>query len=75
MLMKARENVTAVLEGPMLFPLFDMETFNKMMNVFMTHVDVDRLIYASTAVNQHPYWIINAFFDFQPPEGAPYVLT
>ncbi|NKB43558.1 MAG: amidohydrolase family protein [Alphaproteobacteria bacterium] len=74
-LMAARENITAVMEGPMLFPLFDMDAFNKMMNVFMTKVDVDRLIYASTAVNQHPYWIINAFFDFQPPEGASYTLT
>jgi uncharacterized protein len=74
-LMAARENITAVMEGPMLFPLFDMDAFNKMMNVFMTKVDMDRLIYASTAVNQHPYWIINAFFDFQPPEGAPYKLT
>lgn len=74
-LMKARENVTAVMEGPMLFPLFDRSTFIKMMNVFMTQVDLDRLIYASTAANQHPYWILNAFFDFQPPEGAPYLLT
>ena len=74
-LMKSRENVTAVLEGPMLFPLFDMDTFNKMMNVFMTRVDLDRLIYASTSINQHPYWIINAFFDFEPPEGAPYSLS
>jgi len=74
-LMNARENVTAVMEGPMLFPLFDMDAFNKMMNVFMAQVDTDRLIYASAAVNQHPYWIINAFFDYQPPEDAPYVLT
>ncbi|MDG2242339.1 MAG: amidohydrolase family protein [Rhodospirillaceae bacterium] len=74
-LMSARENITAVMEGPMLFPLFDMDAFNKMMNVFMTQVDTDRLIYASTAVNQHPYWIINAFFDYQPPEDAPYALT
>jgi predicted TIM-barrel fold metal-dependent hydrolase len=74
-LMRARENVTAVMEGPMLFPLFDMDTFNQMMDVFMTKVDLDRLIYASTAVNQHPYWIINAFFDFEPPDGAAYTLT
>ncbi|MFL2770986.1 MAG: amidohydrolase family protein [Rhodospirillaceae bacterium] len=74
-LMKARENITAVLEGPMLFPLFDMATFNEMMNVFMTQVDINRIIYASTSVNQHPYWIVNAFFDFEPPEGAPYTLS
>ncbi len=74
-LMNARENITAVLEGPMLYPLFDMDLFTKMMDVFMSKVDVDRLIYASTSVNQHPYWIINAFFDFQPPEGAPYALS
>ncbi|MDX2141767.1 MAG: amidohydrolase family protein [Rhodospirillaceae bacterium] len=74
-LMKARPNVTAVLEGPMLFPLFDMKTFNEMMNVFMTQVDIDRLIYASTAANQHPYWIVNSFFDYQPPEGAAFKVT
>jgi predicted TIM-barrel fold metal-dependent hydrolase len=74
-LMRRRENVTAVLEGPMLFPLFDMKTFNQMMNVFMTKVDIGRLIYASTAVNQHPYWIINSFFDYQPPEGAAFKVS
>ncbi|MDX2222184.1 MAG: amidohydrolase family protein, partial [Rhodospirillaceae bacterium] len=74
-LMKARENITAVMEGPMLFPLFDLKTFNQMMAVFMTQVDKDRLIYASTSVNQHPYWIINSFFDYAPPEGAAFTVT
>ncbi len=74
-LMRQRQNVTAVLEGPMLFPLFDMKTFHQMMSVFMTKVDIDRLIYASTAVNQHPYWIINSFFDYQPPDGAAFKIT
>ncbi|MBM3512471.1 MAG: hypothetical protein FJX59_02005 [Alphaproteobacteria bacterium] len=74
-LMRVRENITAVLEGPMLFPLFDMQTFHKMMSVFMTQVDVNRMIYASTAVNQHPYWIVNSFFDYQPPDGAAFKVT
>lgn len=74
-LMRQRENITAVLEGPMLFPLFDMKTFNQMMNVFMTKVDINRMIYASTAVNQHPYWIVNSFFDYQPPEGAAFKVS
>jgi predicted TIM-barrel fold metal-dependent hydrolase len=74
-LMRQRENVTAVLEGPMLWGIYDPENFNKMMSVFMRKVDVDRIIYASTAPNQHPYWIVNSFFDYQPPKGASFSIT
>jgi len=74
-LMRQRENVTAVLEGPMLWTIYDPDNFNKMMSVFMRKVDIDRIIYASTAPNQHPYWIVNNFFDYQPPSGASFMIT
>jgi predicted TIM-barrel fold metal-dependent hydrolase len=74
-LMKTRPNVTAVMEGPMIWTQYDMATFNKMMDVFMRKVDIERMIYASTSPNQHPYWIINNFFDYQAPRGAKWKIT
>jgi predicted TIM-barrel fold metal-dependent hydrolase len=74
-LMKRHENVTAVMEGPLLWPLYDMERFHRMMRVFMTQVDIDRIIYGSSAANQHPYWITTAFMDYQPPDGAGFRIT
>ena len=41
----------------------------------MKKVDVDRLIYASTSPNQHPYWIINDFVDYEPPKGAGFRIS
>jgi predicted TIM-barrel fold metal-dependent hydrolase len=74
-LMRERENITAVMEGPFLFPLYDMELFDRMMAAFMKNVDINRIIYASTAANQHPYWMLNAFYDYQPPAGADFEIT
>lgn len=74
-LMRQRDNVTAVLEGPMLWTIYDPENFDKMMSVFMRKVDIDRIIYASTAPNQHPYWIVNNFFDYQPSKDASFSIT
>jgi hypothetical protein len=74
-LMSQRPNVTAVLEGPMLWTIYDKPGFDKMMDVFMRKVDVSRIIYASTSPNQHPYWIVNNFFDYQAPEGAKWKIT
>ncbi len=74
-LMRARENITAVMEGPFLFPLYDMALFDRMMAAFMSNVDVERIIYASTAANQHPYWMLNAFYDYQPPAGASFQVS
>ncbi len=73
--MRARENITAVMEGPFLFPLYDMALFDRMMAAFMSNVDVERIIYASTAANQHPYWMLNAFYDYQPPAGASFQVS
>jgi predicted TIM-barrel fold metal-dependent hydrolase len=74
-LMRKHENVTAVMEGPMLFGLYDKEFFDSMMSIFMRKLDVERMIYASTSPNQHPYWIVNHFFDYKPPKGANWRLT
>lgn len=74
-LMRKRENVTAVLEGPMIWPQYDRAAYDRMWSVFMRKVDVDRLIYASTSPNQHPYWIVNDFVDYEPPKGAGFRIT
>jgi uncharacterized protein len=73
-LMRERRNITAVMEGPFLFPLYDMALFHRMMSAFVQNVDIDRIIYASTAANQHPYWMLNAFYDYEPPAGAGFTL-
>ena len=69
-LMRQRPNVTAVLEGPMLWPHYNMAAYDKMWSVFMPKVDTDRIIYASTSPNQHPYWIINDFVNYPGPPGV-----
>jgi predicted TIM-barrel fold metal-dependent hydrolase len=74
-LMRERQNITAVMEGPFLFPLYDMALFHRMMAAFMKNVDIDRIIYASTAANQHPYWMLNAFYDYEPPAGADFKVS
>lgn len=74
-LMRDRPNVTAVLEGPMLWPIYDRPAFDKMMATMLSRVDLDRVIYASTAPNQHPYWIVNQFFDWQPPKDSGLKIT
>jgi len=74
-LMRKHENVTAVMEGPMLFAVYDKEGFDRMMEVFMRKLDVERMIYASTSPNQHAYWIVNNFFDYQAPKGAKWKIT
>jgi predicted TIM-barrel fold metal-dependent hydrolase len=74
-LMTKHKNVTAVLEGPMLWPQYDMAAYNEMWASFMTKAPVDQIIYASTSPNQHPYWIINDFVDYSPPADAQYTLS
>lgn len=74
-LMRQRPNVTAVLEGPLIWPQYDMAAYNKMWEAWMPTVNVDQIIYASTSPNQHPYWIINDFVDYQPPPGAGFKFT
>lgn len=74
-LMRKHDNITAVMEGPMLFALYDKDFFDGMMEVFMQKLDVNRMIYASTSPNQHAYWIVNHFFDYQPPKGASWKVT
>ena len=74
-LMRQRPNVTAVLEGPMLWPQYDMPAYNEMWAAWMPKVNVDQIIYASTSPNQHPYWIINDFVDYAPPADAGFKIS
>jgi len=74
-LMRARPNVTAVLEGPLLWPQYDMAAYNDMWAAWMPKVNVEQIIYASTSPNQHPYWIINDFVEYEPPAGAGFRFT
>ena len=74
-LMRAHQNVTCVLEGPMIWPHYDNSAFDRMWSVFMQSVDVDRIIYASSAPNQHPYWTVVDFVDYDPPKGSGFRFT
>jgi hypothetical protein len=46
-----------------------------MMDVFMTQVDVDRILFSSGAVRMHSYWPIAQMIDYQPPPGAKWRIT
>jgi uncharacterized protein len=74
-LMRRHENVTAVLEGPMFWLVYDTPRFHQMMDVFMTQVDVDRIIFSTAAVRVHPYWQIARMIDYQAPPGARWRIT
>ena len=70
LLMQECPNVTAVLEGPMLWPVIDPQRFDTFLHMFMTTVGPDRLMYSSAATNPHPRWLIEAFERYQPPAGT-----
>jgi predicted TIM-barrel fold metal-dependent hydrolase len=74
-LMRKRENVVATLEGPMMWLLYDMPAFHTMMDRFMTKVDIERVLFSTAAVRQHPYWQIAGWLDYQPPDGAAFKVT
>ena len=59
----------------MLWTIYDRPGFDRMMAVMLSKMDLDRVIYASTSPNQHPYWIVNQFFDWQPPKDSGLTLT
>ena len=69
-IMQRFENVTAVMEGPMFWAAFDEPKFTKMLTRYMNEVDLNRIIYASAAANQHPYFVSRAVLDYEPPAGA-----
>ncbi len=77
LLMREYPNVTAVLEGPMLWPVIDPPRFDTFMYMFMTGVGSDRLMYSSAATNPHPRWLIEGFDRYAPPSGGDggFVLT
>ena len=74
-LMRKHENVTAVLEGPMFWLVYDLPKFHAMMDVFMKQVDIDRIIMSTAAVRTHPYWQIAGMIDYQAPPGATWKIT
>lgn len=74
-LMRKHQNVIAVMEGPMMWLTYDMPAFNRMMSVFMTQSDVDRILFSSVATRQHPYWQIAGLLDYRPPAGATFTVT
>jgi predicted TIM-barrel fold metal-dependent hydrolase len=74
-LMRKHENVTAVFEGPMFWLVYDMPRFHRMMDLFMTQMDIERMIFSSAAVRTHPYWQVAGMIDYQPPPGAKWRIT
>ena len=70
LLMQEHPNITAVLEGPMLWPVIDPQRFDTFLQMFITGVGPDRLMYSSAATNPHPRWLIDAFDRYQPPQGT-----
>lgn len=71
-LMRRFPNITAVMEGPMFWPRFDTGKFDEMLSVFLNRSDLDRIIYASAAANQHPYFVSRAVLDYTPGKDAGY---
>ncbi len=70
LLMREYPNVTAVLEGPMLWAIIDPPRFDSFLYTLMTNVGVDRLMYSSAATGPHPRWVIEAFERHTPFSGT-----
>jgi predicted TIM-barrel fold metal-dependent hydrolase len=70
--LKRFENTTAVMEGPMFWAAFDVPKFTKLLSTYLNQVDLNRIIYASAAANQHPYFVTRAILDYEPPEGSDF---
>jgi predicted TIM-barrel fold metal-dependent hydrolase len=75
LLMQEHQNVIAVLEGPMFWPIIDPKRFDLFMSRFMNSVGSDRMLYSSAATNPHPRFMIEAFANYKPPAGADFTLT
>ena len=69
-ILKRFDNVTAVMEGPMFWAAFDVPKFTQLLSNYLNEVDLNRIIYASAAANQHPYFVSRAILDYEPPAGA-----
>ena len=70
--LKRFDNVTAVMEGPMFWAAFDVPKFTKLLSMYLNQVDLNRIIYASAAANQHPYFVTRAILDYEPPADADF---
>ena len=75
LLLKEYPNITAVLEGPMLWPIIDQERFDLFLSYFLTAGLLDRLLYSSAATNPHPRWTIEAFARYEAPQNADFTLS
>lgn len=71
-IIKRFDNVTAVMEGPMFWAAFDVPKFTQLLSSYLNQVDLSRIIYASAAANQHPYFVTRAILDYEPPKGADF---
>ncbi len=64
-------NVYATLEATFLYCQFDPDTFTKVLGDFLIYGGPDKLIYSSTATVIHPHYLLEAFKNFDLPEGHP----
>jgi predicted TIM-barrel fold metal-dependent hydrolase len=74
-LMNTHPNITATMEGPFLWQMYDPDRFSEIMAAFINNVGPDRLLYSSAATNPHPRWLIEKFIAYQPPEWAGFSLS
>jgi hypothetical protein len=66
------ENTTAVMEGPMFWAAFDEPKFTQLLSSYLNGTDLNRIIYASAAANQHPYFVTRAILDYEPAADADF---
>lgn len=71
-ILKRFDNITAVMEGPMFWAAFDEPKFTRLLSRYLNEVDLNRIIYASAAANQHPYFVTRAILDYEAPADADF---
>jgi predicted TIM-barrel fold metal-dependent hydrolase len=75
LLMQEHPNITAVLEGPALWPIIDPKRFELFLSLVSNSIGYDRLLFSSGTTTGHPRPIIEAFIAYQPPPGADFTFT
>jgi predicted TIM-barrel fold metal-dependent hydrolase len=75
LLMQEHQNITAVLEGPALWPIIDPKRFELFLSLVGNSIGYDRLLYSSGTTVGHPRPIIEAFLAYEPPPGADFRFT
>lgn len=74
MLLMNHPNIYVTMEASMLFTILDPPHQAKLFAEFFASGGMDRVIYASAAVNPHPQVVIDALLAFRMPEGSPFQL-